>query len=372
MNRIHLLLYISGDSRGAFLSFFNDAEFDSISIKKMIVHVVGGKQDFAPQPALPVDEDPHIAFFLARIVDAAVSPVHKFDERSATRALLKEMATGGKTFEEGGQELARRFKLDHVGSSSGGAFFVFELGTYDPKTSFYSLIKYDYREAVELYAKDGKNAFRQIVQAFVKEKRAIQKSCLIRVKDGVVEGEVSAFDRMGEAPDLTDYFQKFLEVRRDRDTKELSDRLSMVLRDTLRDCKKHLPGKDAKLALNVTKESLSGRDTVDDEAIREAIFVAAGRPAEDIRAEIDKSLDRHLKSQKLTGVSFKPDPRTLKRAPRMKVRTAEDVLIEYPGDQENRAVTLTEDDKGGWVIVIKTSQALVEDDFAGKRARRGA
>ncbi|MBW6424193.1 nucleoid-associated protein [Rhizobium sp. XQZ8] len=354
------------------LEFFNDAKFESIAIKKMIVHVVGGKQDFAPQPALPVDEDPHIAFFLARIVDAAVSPVHKFDDKSAISALLKEMATGDRTFEEGGKELARRFKLDHVGSSSGGAFFVFQLGTNDPKTSFYSLIKYDYREAVELYAKDGKNAFRQIVQAFIKEKRAIQKSCLIRVRDGVVDGEVSAFDRTGEAPDLTDYFQKFLEVRRDRDSKELSDRLSAVLRDTLRDCKKHLPGNDAKLALNVTKESLSGRDTVDDEAIREAIFVAAGRPAEDIRAEIDKSLERHLKSQKLTGVSFKPDPRTLRRAPRIKVRTAEDVLIEYAGEQEDRAVTRTKDERGGWVITFKTSEALVEDDFAGKGAGRGA
>ncbi|MGR6431020.1 hypothetical protein ACU5AY_08890 [Rhizobium sp. PAMB 3174] len=351
------------------MSFFHDDEFDSITIKKMIVHVVGGKQDFAPQPALPVDEEPHIAFFLARIVDAAVSPVHKFEDKSATSALLKEMATNAITFEKGGQELARRFQLDHVGSSSGGAFFVFELGTDNPETTFYSLIKYDYREAVELYAKDGKSAFRQIVQAFVKEKRAIQKSCLVRVRAGVVEGEASAFDRMGEAPDLTDYFQKFLEVRRDRDTKELSDRLSGVLRDTIRDCRKYLPGNDAKLALNVAKESLSGRDIVDDEAIREAIFVAAGRPAEDIRAEIDKSLDRHLKSQKLTGVSFKPDPKSLKRAPRMKLRTAEDVLVEYPGEQEDRAVTRTRDERGGWVITIKTSEALVEDDFVGKKAR---
>lgn len=354
------------------MSFLNDAEFDSIAIKKMIVHVVGGKQEFAPQPALPVDEEPHIAFFLARIVDAAVSPVHSFDEKSATSALLKEMATGVKAFEEGGQELARRFQLDHVGASSGGAFFVFELSTNDPETTFYSLIKYDYREAVELYAKDGKNAFRQIVQAFVKEKRAIQKSCLIRVKAGVIDGEVSAFDRMGEAPDLTDYFQRFLEVRRDRDTSELSSRLSTVLRDTLRDTKQYLPGNDVKLALNVTKESLSGRDVVDDEAIRESIFVAAGRPAEDIRAEIDKSLNRHMKGQKLTGVSFKPDPSSLKRAPRMKVRTAEDVLIEYPGEQEDRAVTRTKGDRGGWIITIKTSEALVEDDFVRRRAGRGA
>ena len=357
---------------GGILSFFSDDELETIAIRKMIVHVVGGRQDFVPQPTLPVDEDPHIAFFLARIVDAAVSPVHRFVDKSATNELLKEMATNTKTFEVGGQELAYRFGLNHVGASSGGAFFVFELGTDNPDTFFYSMIKYDYREAVELYDKDGKNAFRQIVQAFVKEKRAIQKSALVRVKNGVVENEVSAFDRMGEAPDLTDYFQKFLEVHRDRDTAELSRRLGTVLRDTLSACKQLLPGKDAKLALNVAKEALSGRDVVDEDAILEAIFIAADRPNEESRAEIDKVLLSNLKKQRLTGVSFKPDPSTLKRVPRMKVRTVEDVLVEYPGDQVNRAVTLTKDDKGGWTIVIKTSEALVENDFAREKARRGA
>ncbi|MFA1676275.1 hypothetical protein ACDY97_26915 [Rhizobium mongolense] len=354
------------------MSFFTDDDFNSITLKRMIVHVVGGKQDFDPQSELSVADDPHIKFFLSRILDAAVSPVHKFDDKSGTKALLGKIATKAATFEAGGQELARQFKKDHVGSSSGGAFFVFELGVDDPKTSFYSLIKYDYREAVELYAKDGRNAFRQIVQAFVKEKRAIQKSCLVRVKNGVVDDEVSAFDRMGDTPDLTDYFQKFLEVTRDRDTKELSDRLGDVLRDTLRECKEHLPNKDVKMALNVTKESLSGRDFVDDEAIREAIFVAAGRPAEDVRTQIDKALDKQLKHRRLTGVSFKPDPKSLKRAPRIKVRTAEDVLIEYPGEQEDRAVTRAEDGDGGWVITIKTAKALVEDDFVGKRSGRAS
>lgn len=353
------------------MSFLTDNELGSIAIKRMIVHVVGGKQDFVPQPESPIAKDPYIQFFLSRILDAAVSPVHKFDDKSGTKALIGDIATNAIGFQEGGQELARRFKKDHVGSSSGGAFFVFELSVDDPSTSIYSLIKYDYREAVELYAEKGRSAFRQIVQAFVKEKRAIQKSCLVRVRNGVVEAEVSAFDRMGEAPDLTDYFQKFLEVGRDRDTNELSERLGNVLRDTLRECKEHLPNRDLKLALNITKESLAGRDLVDDEAIREAIFVAAGRPAEDVKEEIDKSLNRQLKSQRLTGVSFKPDPKTLRQAPRVKMKTAEDVLVEYPGEQENRAVTRVEDGEG-WVITIKTAKALVIDDFVRKAAGRGS
>lgn len=356
------------------MSFFADAELANIAISRMIVHVVGGgkQQPFTAQPELPVEEDPYIHFFLARILDAAVSPVHKFEKASATKLVLLKMSKGEVGFEEGGQELARKFKLDHVGASSGGAFFVFELSTSVPGTKFYSLIKYDYREAIELYAKDGKSAFRQIVQAFVKEKKAIQKSCLVRVKAAAIDDEVSAFDRMGNAPDLTDYFQKFLDVKRDRDTKELSANLGNVLRKTLQDCRQHLPNKDIKTALNICKDSLSGRDLVDDEAIREAVFVAAGRPLEDVRADIDKALAKQLKAFRLTGVSFKPDPNSLKRSPRVKMRTAEGVLIEYPGEQENRAVIRLPDGKGGWTITIKTAEDLVQDDLVEQKAGRDA
>jgi hypothetical protein len=127
------------------MSFLTDAELASLRIKKMILHVVGGKEAFQPQPAIEGVE--HIDFFLARIQDAAVSGVHRFEEKSGTKELLQQIAVGTMTFEEGAQELSRRFSNDHVGTSRNGAFFVFELETDDPNVTFFSLIKYDYAEA---------------------------------------------------------------------------------------------------------------------------------------------------------------------------------------------------------------------------------
>lgn len=352
------------------MSFLSDAELASLRIKKMILHVVGGKEAFQPQPAMEGVE--HIDFFLARIQDAAVSGVHRFEEKSGVKELLQQIAADTSTFEAGAQELSRRFSNDHVGSSRNGAFFVFELGTDDENVTLFSLIKYDYAEAIELFSDKGRNALRQIVQAFVRQKRAIQKSCLVRVRNGVVEDGVSAIDRMGESPDLTDYFQKFLEVVRDRDTKELSDRLSEVLRSTLQKCKAYLPNQDVPAALSATKDFLRGRENVDDEGIREALFVAAGRPAEDARVEIDKVLTKQLKDKKLAGVSFRPDPATLRRAPRRKIQTAEGVLLVYPGEQENRAVTREKGESGGWTITIKTTEGLVVDGTLAERSRTDA
>ena len=349
------------------MGFLSDLETSSLSIKQMILHVVGGKDPFVPQPLM--DGLGHIDFFRARILDTAIDGVHRFEEKSETKALLGKIGAGALGFESGGQELSRRFSNDHVGSSRDGAFFVFELGTNNSDVTLFSMIKYDYAQAVELYAKDGKNALRQIVQAFVRERRAIQKSCLVRVINGVVQNQVSAIDRMGDAPDLTDYFQKFLEVVRDRDTNELSQRLNEVLRATLQNCKLLLPAQDVPAALAATKSHLRGRANVDDDAIREAIFVAADRSDDEARAELDKVLTRQLRDKKLAGVRFKPDPRTLARPARRKLRTVEGVTLEYPGEQEDRAVARAPAADGGWTITIKTRQKLVEDVVLPDRIR---
>jgi hypothetical protein len=81
------------------MSFLTDAELASLRIKQMILHVVGGKEKFEPQPV--VEGVGHIDFFLARIQDAAVSGVHRFEEKSGTKALLQQIGSRAVNFEEG-------------------------------------------------------------------------------------------------------------------------------------------------------------------------------------------------------------------------------------------------------------------------------
>ena len=248
------------------MSFFTDAELGALSIKRTILHVVSAKDKFQPQRELTGGE--HLEFFLDRIIGSAISSVHRFEENSGIKAIIARMAKDEVSFEKGAQELSRQFSKDHVRSANNGAFFVFELSGGDPNVRLYSLIKYDYRPVIELYADKGRNALRQIVQAFIKEKRAIQKSCLVRAIGGEVDAEVSTFDRMGDAPDLTDYFAAYLDVVRDRDDAELSTRLNEVIRKTLQTCRDLLPNADVPKAVAATKDSLRGRDTVDEDAIR--------------------------------------------------------------------------------------------------------
>lgn len=355
------------------MGFFTDQERAEVQISRMILHVVSkNNDDFAPQAELDIEGVDHLEFFRTRLLDAAVDSVHTFKDVSDTKSTLERMAGGHAGFQEGAQELSRRFGDAHPKTSTAGAFFVFELVVEDPAVRLYGMIKYDYREAVELYQNDGRNALRQIVQAFVQEKGAIQKSAVVRTRGGVADVAVSARDRMGTAPDLTDYFERFLGVKRDRNDTELSNDLRSVLRSSLEDVRDHLPDRNVPRALRAAKEALQGRESVDDEAVREAIWVASGRPeSEAVRADVTKSVDRHLKAKRLAGVNFRPNPDVLRTAARRRIRTAEGVLVEFPGDLEGTSVRSEEQPDGGVVIIVKTAEKLAEDGTLPDKTRAG-
>jgi hypothetical protein len=356
------------------MGFFNEPELAELRINRMILHVVSkSKDEFVPQPEMDLNGVDHLDFFRARLFDAALDSVHEFKTVSDTKSTIEQIASGFVGFEKGAQDLTRRFDEVHPQTATAGAFFIFEMIVEDPTVRLYGMMKYDYRQAVELYEKHGRNALRQIVQAFVQEKGAIQKSAIVRTRDGVAEAALSARDRMGDAPDLTDYFETFLGVKRERNNAQLSQDLRGALRSAVEELRDHLPDRDVPAALRAAKEALQGREAVDEDAVREAMFVAAGRPQEEeVRAAVDRAVTRHLKAKKLNGVTFKPDAGVLRTAARRRIRTAEGVTVEFPGDQEDKTVRRQLLPGGGATITVQTEEKLVEDGTLPDKSRERA
>lgn len=348
------------------MAFFLDDEVATLSVAKMILHVVKHTdEEFTPQPQIEVQEE---GFFKARIVADAADGVHTFDNSSAVREIIQRIARGDISFETGGQALAARFHEFHVRQSVPGAFFVLELalGNHDDKA--YALIKYDYREAVELTEHAGRSVLRAIVQAFVKDRKAMQKICLVRVRNGVADALVCAADRMKDAPDLTDYFERYLGVSRSMSNAELSKKLNEAIRQSVTDLRDHLPDRNIGRAVAAAKLALQGRATVSNDNVVDAVMHAANRPAdEDIRSKIDSSVRQHLKRQKLQDVGFTPDPDTLRILPRQIVRTAEEVRLEFPMEELGNSVH-RQDTADGVTFTIHTTR-LIEDGTAKGKTR---
>lgn len=346
--------FLTGDERG------------QLRIQSMILHVVG-EEEFDPQPARAVE---HASFFIGRILDTDVAPVYQFKGVSDSRDTLQQMATDAITFETGAQDLSREFSRQHGTTARDGAFFTFDLRTDDASVRIYSLIKYDYREAIEQSeGEDGQQRLRRIIHAFIDDKKAIQKAALIRVVNGQAEAMVAARDRTKPAPEVADYFATFLDVERTRSDDELNRLLVEALRKVFLDCKEALPNNDAANALQQAKAVLRDRQQIDEEAIVDAVIAAAGHPAdEETKSLLRRRTTQKLRAQRLTGLEFPPDRQVLRKPPLRKIRTTEGVTVTYPDEINAVTVRRARNPAGEGEVITITTDRVVEDTVVSDRA----
>jgi hypothetical protein len=335
------------------MSFLTDAEA-SLRVARMSLHIVSN-EEFVPERELAIE---HEDFMLARVRDIASDSVYRFAQVSTARGIIEAIAKRETGFEEGAQALAREFCRLHVQSARDGAFFVFELGVADENTRLYALMKYDYRQALELVEREGGAGLRRIVEAFVAEKSAIQKSAIIRVIDGVAEATISTSDQMGRPqPVLTDYFAQFLQVERERTDAELTDTVIEVVRTALKDNREYLPPGGVAQAFSRAMGVLRVAQSVTEDIITHAVLTGAGEPDnEEVRDHFQKSVGRLVKRKKLSGVSFPPDKGHLGKPVTRIVTTEEGVRLEYNTGLEGEAVKITTLDDGRHQFTITTKK----------------
>lgn len=338
------------------MGFLEQGE-DAFRIKAMSLHVVG-TEEFLPEPEL--DEIAHEEFFRKRIVENDADAMFSFTKLSDVKSVIEQIVVGNLTFETGAQKLAQDFAKAHVATSKEGAFFVIDLDA-DDGSRFFCLIKYDYSEAVERHDVNGKSSLRKIIQAFVTDKKAVQKICLIGVKDGVVVTDVAARDRMKAAPELSDYFYKFLGVTRERTDAQLTTAVLDVARRVLHEFKAHLGDRSVAIAMAEVEGALRLRQAVDVDAMGEILLGVLGHPEDEkVHSSIEKSIDRKFESARLHGIGFKPDPSALTSPKSVKLETEEGVVIKYSQRTGEALVTRAKKDNGGEVITIDTDGAVKE------------
>lgn len=348
------------------MGFLTDQERQSLRIEAMILHVVG-EEDFTPEQARDVE---HAPFFIGRILDTDVAPVYSFKPESATRTLLEQMARGEQPFEPGAQHLSREFSRWHGTTTREGAFFIFELAIDEPGTKLYSLVKYDYREAIEqTEGEEGNSLLRRIVHAFIADKKAIQKSALIRIVDGQAELAISTHDRIKQGSEIGDYFASYLEVERSRSDQELNEAMVEVLRKTLKESKDVLPDRNVPRAFHHAKGLLYDRQEISEEAIADAVLAAAGNPEdENTRAALLRRTSMKLRAAKLSGLVFRPDRQVLRRPRMRRIKTVEGVTLTYP-DDANGMIVQREHVEGGGERIIITTDRVEEDTIVPDSAR---
>lgn len=339
------------------MSFFSDEEVDSLKIKRMILHVVGTK-NFEAMPERALEEE---TFFIGKIVDMAAAPVFMFKAVSSTRKEIEAIANGDTSFVKGAQGLAGSFHRQHVVGSADGVLLMFELAVSDPDVKIYSLIKYDYKLALEQNDVEPGKKLRRIVNALVDEKKAIQKTALVRVVSGVAEQTISATDRTKHGVDLADYFADFLAVTRAVSDTELSQVTRKVLKAALQCCIDQLPGRDVAKAVQKAQANLGTRRRVDEDAIVEAVMLAAGHPKDEkVANRLERETRSRVRKSTLHELSFEPDRQVLRQPYMRKIVTAEGVTLIFPDRVENPNVKIVDLEGSKKQFIISTD--MVKED----------
>ncbi|WP_145530136.1 nucleoid-associated protein [Yersinia alsatica] len=339
------------------MAFLTENEILNLRITNMILHVVG-VNEFSAEPARIVE---HEQFFIARILDTDISPIYSFNENSDTKSQLESIVNGDDSFESISQSLSQKFSQEHAGNSRDGAFFIFELVNSEENCKIYSLIKYDYNEAIEQSDSASGSLLRRIVHAFIADKKAIQKSALIRIVNGIADLSISTKDRMKRAPEISDYFAKFLGVTRTLSDRELNIKTKNVLQDTLSDCKEMISNGNVPAAFRRSIGIVRDRQEINEETIFDAIIMAVGNPDnEEVQAKIRQVANRKIRAAKLEGLVFRTDLEVLGRPPLRKVKTTEGITITYPDDAEGSSIIRTPNVDGGESITIQTER-VTED-----------
>lgn len=352
------------------MSFLTDAEADSLRLARMSLHIVGGDDEFEPQEELPIEHDDFLIELLKAIASDAV---YRFQSISTTRDTVEAIAGRATGFQEGAQALANDFGRLHKGAVKDGAFFVFELGVADESVKIYALVKYDYSQALEIVHREGGTGLRRIIEAFVGNKSAIQKSAIIRTRDGVAEPTLSTRDRMGRpAPLLTEYFKDYLQVVRDRTDEQLTSDVKEAVRIALSDNKEYLPRGGLAGCVSRANDVLRNSPELNEDVIRQAVWVGAGQPEDEtIRARLEQSIDRLVRKKKLSGIAFAPSAAQLPRSVKRTVTTTEGVRIEYNTALAGQAVVEQElgDGRVQFVITTESYTDGVDADRIGRTAR---
>jgi hypothetical protein len=352
------------------MGFLTPTEIDSLRIARICLHIVGGEDEFEPQPELPVEHDD---FLLQILKEIASDSVYRFADISTTRGTVEGVARREQSFEESAQSLAADFCRFHKGRTRDGAFFVFELGVEDPDVNIYGLIKYDYSQALELVHREGANGLRRIVEAFASDKSSIQKAALIRTVNGIATPAISTRDRMGRpAPNLTDFFQSYLQVVRDRSDQELTTEVREVVRTALTDHREHFQKGEMAVGIARAIDVLRNASEITEDVMRQAVWVGAGQPDDEaFKSNLEVSVNRLIRKKKLAGLSFTPHQESLPKTVRRRVQTQEGITIEYNTSLEGQAIRKEdlEDGTTRFIVTTRNYSDGVISDRAGRPTR---
>lgn len=348
------------------MSFLSDDEKDSLTVKRMIFHIVGKSY---PQPSILDEVTPpeYTDFFIDRIKSALKGNLFKFREHSKTEASLRNINKAKKNFVTESERLVNDFQHWHTTKTSNGAFFLFELSTAVNATVF-AIIKYDNEDVVRYFLKNNNNSQKPTLERFsenfVRKADAMQKIALIKL-DNKKGGTLIVCDRSNRTH-ISGFFEGFLDVQRVNSEDDLSEKLVDALKEVFKLHRNLLPENIQKRGVNGIYDTLRQPGQEFDSENIEPLVIAIFGPLESA-SPVRKSLIKSLKNKGILEETFKINPQKITKPTRRKMMTEEGYEISY---DDGMRPEIRDRKDGRKEIIVITNRITRDDIDTGKDSKR--
>lgn len=341
-------------------SQLTDNELNSLRLESLIFHVWDPKRENDKlrflDSEIDLDTGEYRSFFLERLRDASRGTQYVFaGKKQSTRELCDELIATPDLLVEHSQKMSEAFVSYHRGRQMAAGVIVVALARVtsgDDILPLVFILKLDHRPALTYTLRTDRKGdvsarVRQIADALVEDRAAVQRSALITRSDKFLWDVLASERNEGPTPSLRHFFKNFLSV-------ELRETASELTRKAVS-------------TVNTWANDLSAEDFAEEESARRfreraaqymqsfgqfdtAQFAEMVVRDDDVerKARVMRSLTHRLAEVGVAGQSFDTKPKSLpKTLSSTTLVTAEGVRISYDGDQSSRRVEVQDDPEHG-------------------------
>lgn len=312
-----------------------------IKISHFIFHIIITDEDIPHYLDEVVMTDEQQKFFKDRLIDSSTGTQYLFlekDKSDLVRSIKEIINNPEEKFIEKSRELASNFVRFHKKTMSDGVYIISLIKLYDNTPLLY-LVKMDQKKVLRYKVEStdtGKRAIlEEIINTFVEDKNAIQKSAIIDIGE-YYQWDVLAFDRSKDGgKGITDYFRNYLGVIEREDASVLTRKAVNAVRQWATIYSEDLD-EDPSIFKERAIQYLKTHDTFDSEEFMNMVVYEEDYEKKSLML---KSLREYLSEEGIFGQVFSPKPESLSKADQKNIReTAEGVRLEWLGSAKSKGI----------------------------------
>lgn len=329
----------------------SNEQFAALRITRFIFHVVHHGE---PEPIFldEIEIGEYEPFFLERVKSILKGTAYEFNPQAGVCTLLEAINDDASQFIEVSRQLAVDFHAHGLDDKriKKGVMILMKLSTLEK--DLFAIIKYEHDEVLRYSNNGTKVMLERVSDTFTRSPDAMQKAALIDMSED--DPVVVVLDRNVRAG-ISGFFQGFLNVRRKKSEKEMTEDLWDVVKSTSNKHLDELPREFPKEVQLRTDEFMKSKDSFDGEEFFDQVF---GPYAND---SIRNTYRSCLQKQELENEQFSLDKEAAASVPKKrKIRTAEGITI-YFDEKAASTIQLSYGQNGEKdVIIIETARIREE------------